>query len=112
VQTLYKERAERHFTRLWLIGLVGIAYGLVFAFRPALLGQPLVQGSVGVLLGLYICSHPAANAVDLFFFGRLGRYVNYTRRSEAIWLTLNGAVMLIGLAVIIIGATRFSLHSG
>lgn len=109
---MYKEQAERRFTRLWLVGLVGIAYGLVFAFRPALLGQPLVQGSVGILLGLYICSHPAANAVDLLFFGRLGRYVKYTRRSEAFWLALNGAVMLIGLMVVIIGATRFSLHSG
>jgi hypothetical protein len=108
---MYQDHAERHYTRLWLLGLLGIAYGLVFAWRPALLGQTLVQGSVGVLLGLYICSHPAANAVDLFFFGRLGRYVKYTRRSEAIWLALNGAVMLIGLIVIIIGATRFTVRA-
>jgi hypothetical protein len=100
---------SRSLTRLWVVGLLGVVYAAVFALRPAVLGSPLLAGSAGVLLGLYICSHPAANAIDLLFYGRVGRYVAYSRQSEIVWLIVNFAVLLVGLIVIIIGATRFSL---
>ena len=100
---------SRSLTRLWVVGLLGIVYTGVFALRPEVLGRPLLAGSIGVLLGLYICSNPAANAIDRLFYGRTGRYVDYSRGDETIWLLLNIAVLLVGLVVIIIGATRFSL---
>ncbi len=102
---------RRSFTRLGIVALLGLVYAGIFILRPLLLGQPLLGGSLGVLLGLYICSHPAANAIDLLFFGRVGRYIEYTPQQETIWLIVNGAVMLVGLIVIIIGATRFSVPS-
>ncbi len=80
---------SRSLTGLWLVGLLGIVYSVVFALRPALLGRPLLAGSVGVLLGLYICSHPAANGIDRLFFGRVGRYVERSPQAEAVWLLLN-----------------------
>ena len=100
---------SRSLTRLWVVGSLGILYGAVFALRPALLGSPVLAGSVGVLLGLYICSHPAANGIDMLFYERVGRYVERPPQAETIWLLLNIAVLLVGLVVIIIGATRFSL---
>lgn len=100
---------RRSLMRLGVIGLLGIVYGAIFVLRPLLLGQPLLAGSIGVLLGLYICSQPAANAIDILFFGRVGRYIAYSRQSETIWLLVNTAVMLVGVCVIIIGATRFSV---
>jgi hypothetical protein len=100
---------SRSLTRLWAVGLLGVVYGAVFAVRPSLLGRPLLAGSVGVLLGLFICSQPAANAIDLLFYGRVGRYLEYSRQSEIVWLLVNIVVLLVGLAVIIIGATRFSI---
>jgi hypothetical protein len=33
-------------------------------------GINLLDGGIGVALGLYICAHPAANAVNLLFFER------------------------------------------
>ena len=102
---------SRSLTRLWVVGLLGIVYTGVFALRPEVLGRPLLAGSIGVLLGLYICSNPAANAIDMLFYGRAGRYIDYSRGDETTWLLLNIAVLLVGLVVIIIGATRFSLPS-
>jgi hypothetical protein len=100
---------RRNLPRLWLVGVIGLAYGAVFAINPALLGQPLLAGAEGVMLGLYICSLPAANAIDYFFYSRSGRAVEATPRAETVWLATNVIVMLVGLIVIIIGATRFSL---
>ena len=96
-------------TRLGVVSGLGLLYASVFFWRPALLGRPLLAGSIGVLLGLYICSNPAANAIDRLFFGR-GRRAR-SSQEEAIWLAANCAVLLVGLLVIIIGATRFSIPS-
>jgi len=98
----------RSLTRLWVVGILGLAYGVVFALRPDLLGKPLLAGSIGVLLGLFISSVPAANAIDYFLFGRVGRYGRYSAQSETVWFIANCLVLLIGLIVVIIGATRFS----
>jgi len=102
------QQHPRSLTRLWLVALLGVAYGAIFVLRPLLLGRPLLAGSIGVLLGLYICSHPAANGIDMLFLGR-GHYVDRSTQSETVWLLVNFVVLLVGLIVIIIGATRFSI---
>jgi hypothetical protein len=105
--TEYK-RSPRNLPRMWFVGVIGLAYTALFAYNPAWLGQPLLAGSEGVLLGLYICSLPAANAIDYFFQSRTGHIREATRQTGPVWLATNIAVMLIGLGVIIIGATRFT----
>jgi hypothetical protein len=50
-----------------LIAIAG-AYSFWFHQRQVVTGNPTVDGTLSVLLGLYICSRPAGNAIDLFFF--------------------------------------------
>lgn len=77
-------------------------------YLPLLTGTDLLDGSVGVLLGLYICSHPAANGIDLMFFERGAVRRLFAARGAGAWLALNALVMLVGWFVIVIGASRFS----
>ena len=103
------QQHPRSLARLWLVALLGVVYAAIFILRPLLLGRPLLAGSIGVLLGLYICSHPAANGIDMLFLGRRGHYVDRSTQNETLWLLVNFLVLLVGLVVIIIGATRFSI---
>ena len=77
-------------------------------FLPFATGQYKVDGIVGVLLGLYICSYPAANGIDLIFADRGGLKRIFSRRSGFVWLTLNTLVMILGWFIIFIGASRFT----
>ena len=104
---------------LWALILLGILYlGLVFAM-PSLTGVSLLDGSIGVVLGLFICSRPAGNAVDMLFYER-GAF----RRLTSVgwwwvmfgasgwagigWLALNLLVLFVGWLVIVSGAMRFA----
>jgi hypothetical protein len=77
-------------------------------FLPFATGQYRVDGIVGVLLGLYICSYPAANGIDLIFAERGGLRRAFSRQSGFMWLALNAIVMIVGWFLIVIGASRFT----
>jgi hypothetical protein len=65
----------------------------------------VLDGSIGLALGLYLCSHPAANAVDVLLFER----DTMSRISEwpvVRWLALNLLVLLTGRMVVFIGLRR------
>ena len=86
--------------------LLAIAYtGLLQYLRP-LTGTHMLDGIIGVGLGLYICSHPAANAVDLLFFDRGVLQQASSEWSGIGWLALNLLVVLVGWFVIVVGVTR------
>jgi hypothetical protein len=92
--------------RLWTLLVPAAAYLMWASYFRALDGSPLVDGTIGVLLGLYICSHPAANGVDLIFLER-GAFRRVTSRWSGVrWLALNGVVMFVGWLVIVAGATE------
>ena len=71
---------------LWILVLVAVAYLVVLYFLHDLTGNRLVDGSIGVVLGLYISSRPAGNAVDMLFYqrGEFGRLTSET--SGILWL--------------------------
>lgn len=77
-------------------------------FWPFATGEYRVDGIVGVLAGLYICSYPAANGIDLIFAERGNIKRIFTRKSGFVWLSLNAVVMLTGWFIILIGASRFT----
>jgi hypothetical protein len=99
--------SPRQHLGLALLAGLGLAYVGWLAWQPTLLGSHRLDGALGVLLGLYLGSHPAAHAIDLMFLGRSARRPAGWPR-EAAWLALNGLVLLISLIVIIVGATRFT----
>jgi hypothetical protein len=95
----------------WLVGMIPLAviYGVLLFALHAFTNNLRLDGIIGIVLGLYICSHPAANVVDLIIFGRFTVRRGLSRRGYALWWGLNLLVMLAGLAVIITGTTRFTV---
>ena len=89
---------------LGLVVLLALAYGGWLYFQRTLTGSYRLDGVVGVLLGLFICSRPAANMLDLLF---TWRYQATTSEWSAMgWLALNVLVTIVGWIVITVGATR------
>ena len=106
-----QHRRGRNIKTLWALVLLGIAYSSLLYYQRTLTGAKNVDGILGVLLGLYICSHPAANVVDLLFFGRGGQRPLSSKRAVVLWLALNMLVILVGWIVIFAGTTRFISRS-
>lgn len=99
-------RRHRRNTRvLWGLILLAIAYWGLLRYLHTLTGIAMLDGSIGVALGLYICAHPAANGVNVLFFERdtLSRISEW---SVVGWLALNLLVLLAGWMVVFIGLTR------
>jgi len=92
---------------LWGAILLAIAYSALVYSVHSLTGIRLLDGGIGVMLGLYICSHPAANAIDLLFAERGVLHQLSSEWSGVGWLTLNMVVLLAGWLVIVIGAGQF-----
>ena len=94
--------------RLLGLSLLAIAYSSLLYFQDTLTGTPKLDGAIGVILGLYVCSHPAANALDRWLFRRDARREISSRKAAVVWLALNILTLLIGWIAIFIGATRFT----
>jgi len=100
-----QHRRGRNIKMLWVLIPLGVAYSGLLYYQRTLTGMDDVDGIIGVLLGLYICSHPAANVVDMLFFRQGSRHAFSSRRSAVLWLALNTLVLLIGWIVIFLGTT-------
>lgn len=103
------DRQYRRNTGL-LIALIAVAavYNYWFQQRHTLTGNPTADGTLTVLLGLYICSRPAGNAIDLFFYQRNSFHRVVTEWSSIIWLVLNILTLLAGWSVIFLGTTHLT----
>jgi hypothetical protein len=90
---------------LWALVIVGIVASVLLRSLHTLTGIRSVDGWFGVALGLYLCAHPAANAVNLLFFQRelLGHLSEW---SMVRWLALNLLLLLAGWMVVFSGLTR------
>lgn len=74
--------------------------------QPTLTGRPTLDGAIGVALGLYICAHPAANAINLLFFERDALRTVRSDWPLIRWLALNLFVLLVGWMVVFAGIRR------
>jgi len=101
-----QQRLGRKIITLSVLIVLGIAYSSLLYFRGTLTGMDHVDGIIGVVLGLYICSHPAAHLVDMLFYRRAIRYRFSSKRSVVLWLSLNVFVLVISGIVIFVGTTR------
>ena len=92
--------------RMWVLLVPATAYLVWVTYLPT--GVTLFDGSVGVILGLYICSHPASNGIDLLYLQRGGLSRIVAGWGGFGWLMLNALIMFIGWIVIVFGAARFT----
>ncbi len=93
------------YLRLGSLILLGIAYGVIRVSLRDLAGWDMPCGTAGVLLGLFICSQPAASLVDGILFGR------FTSRPASpaatlLWAAANGLVAVVGWLVIVAGVIQ------
>ena len=102
-----QQRRERKIITLSILIVLGIAYSSLLYSQCTLTSMNNLAGIIGVVLGLYICSHPAANLVDMLFYRRDILHQFSSKRFVFLWLVLNMLVLLIGGVVIFIGTTRF-----
>jgi hypothetical protein len=91
---------------LSLLIVLGVAYSGFLYFQPTLTGRHVLDGIIGVVLGLYISSHPAAHLVEMLFYRGTVRYSFSSTRSLVLWLFLNVLVLFISGMVIFVGTTR------
>ena len=78
--------------------------------ETARLAESLVRdGATGIILGLFICSRPAANGIDLFFQDRLALRQLVSTMDGVTWFLLNTIVMIVGWLVISVGASRLTV---
>jgi hypothetical protein len=98
--------------RLLVLLLPAAAYLIWASYLRPVEGLGAAEGTIGVLLGLYICSHPAANGVDLIFLERGAFHRVASRWSGVSWLALNGLVLFLGWLVIVAGATAVFARGG
>jgi len=100
------ERRARNTKTLYVLALIGGLCGAAGLARSNFTDKPTLEGAVSIVLGLYICSHPAANAVDLLLFERDALREAVSEPSGLAWLGLNLLVVLVGWVVIFVGAMR------
>jgi hypothetical protein len=102
-------RKSRHnYGMLGVMVLLALAYAAtVYLWRPLSTAHK-VEGSIGILLGLFICSKPAANLLDLLFDLLQNRFQRVSGMRLILWLVLNFIILLVGWFIITLGATRFT----
>lgn len=91
--------------------LIAMAYGGLLLWLRTFTGNPLMDGAIGIVLGLYICSHPAANAIDLLFFQRYSLQQFISGWSGLGWLALNLLALLMGWLMIATAAARLAART-
>jgi hypothetical protein len=101
-----QDRRGRKTKTLGALVLLGVGYSTLLYSQRTLTGRHNVDGIISILFGLYLCSHPAANLVDILFFSRGARFQFSPRRSFFLWLALNLLVFVVGWMVIFLGTTR------
>ena len=101
-----RSRPERNSWILWALTLLAIIYGSALRYLGALTGSPQLDGIIGVILGLYVCSHPAANAVNMLFFDRHALRQATSEGSMAGWMALNLLTLAAGWMIIYAGIIR------
>jgi hypothetical protein len=97
---------EHHTKRMWVAVLLGIAYSSVFLYMYTLTGSTTLDGSIGVLLVLYIGSYPAARLLDMLYMQSRPRFAFVSSDAGIFWLAVTITVLLAAMITIFVGANR------
>jgi hypothetical protein len=88
-----------------MLALANLYVGLLHYLR-SVTGVRWLDGSIGVVLALYICSRPAINAWEWLFFSRPHLRLLAAEWSGLGWLALNTIVLGAGWVVLFTSLTR------
>ena len=104
-----KRPTGRH-TAGYLVALIllCLVYTALLHFHIRLTGIHQIDGILGVLLGLYSASQPAANILDLVLYGQFESVRASFRQATRAYWALNLVVLLAGWAVISTSLLRYS----
>jgi hypothetical protein len=83
--------------------VLAVAYGAALYGLGTVTGNAILDGVVGVLLGLFLSSYPARATVDVLFADRFALEQVWSRWSGRSWLALHGLVLLSGWVVVFVG---------
>jgi hypothetical protein len=98
---------RRNTWKLAVLSLAAVFLALLFSGSRALTASAILDGSIGLVLGLYVCAQPAANAVNMLLFDRHPLQSFPSRRNFVGWLILNILTLVAGWWDIFLGAARF-----
>src|SRR5258706_16146014 len=88
---------QRHRTKqLWAVILLGAAYSGLLFYLHTITGRDVLDGALSISVGLFICSQPAMNMVDLIFVDRSTFNPPAPAWSSTGWIILNVLSMLTG----------------
>jgi len=93
--------------RLWSI-LVAAVYGALIYVWQGILGDAVLDGAIGIVLGLYTCSHPASYFLNLLFFERGAMREDPGMPTGWTWAGFNVVVMIVGWLVVVVGAMQMA----
>ena len=100
---------------IWFLGSMLVVAGMYvgwISWVGHLTGSGRLDGTLGILIGLYICSHPAANMLDMLLFMKPDiRESLVASASGRFWLFLNLLAFFAAWAVIFTGVLRFIARS-
>jgi hypothetical protein len=102
------QKRRQNYAILGVLVLLALLYVVTIYFWRPLSNAHKVEGSLGILLGLYICSKPAANLLDLLFDLLSSRFLPVSGLRLVLWLASNFIMLLVGWFIITLGATRFT----
>lgn len=102
------QKRRHNYVTLGVILLLALCYHMTVYFWQVLWHYHKVEGILGILLGLFICSIPAANLLDMLYDLLGNRLQQDEGLRVVVWLLVNIIVLLVGWFVITLGATRFT----
>jgi hypothetical protein len=88
------------------------AYCIVLYGKHSLTGHPLIDGLIGMVLGLYICSYPAGNMIDIIFYRQNLSRARSSGWIGVAWVSLNVVALGVAWMMVTIGVLRAALKGG
>jgi hypothetical protein len=107
VDNMYHQKHGPNTGTLLGAAALALVYFAALLFLHTLTGHSRWDGVIGIVLGLYISSHPAANLVNVLIFRHGAAYLGLSRTAYTWFWALNTLVMLTGLGVIFAGTLQF-----
>lgn len=90
---------------LCLVMIPALVYGIWLYWNNGITGSHFWDAVIGILLGIYICSRPVSNLLDMIYTQRI-QMRHLKERAGMTWLLMNFLTTFVGWASIVLGAVQ------